>query len=202
MSRLTLVTGGSRSGKSRYALEQALAYERRAFIATGVAFDAESVVAKPDGIVLRNGSVLSGVLHALDKRALRFRSTALGPLELSLSDVGVLYFDGPPDTLNWEAPPKEQVRVVLRTGAARTGTPFAVSSGRILLRTADGLEKFAFSDARYVVFGACRAQTQTLLRNGDRIGFPMQWQGREFVVQINAKQKVTLNVDALKAARF
>jgi adenosylcobinamide kinase / adenosylcobinamide-phosphate guanylyltransferase len=41
MSRLTLVTGGSRSGKSRYALEQALAYERRAFIATGVAFDAE-----------------------------------------------------------------------------------------------------------------------------------------------------------------
>ena len=41
MSRVVLVTGGARSGKSRYALERAMTYERRAFVATAVPFDAE-----------------------------------------------------------------------------------------------------------------------------------------------------------------
>ena len=41
MSRITFVTGGSRSGKSRYALELALRDSPRAFIATAVAFDQE-----------------------------------------------------------------------------------------------------------------------------------------------------------------
>lgn len=38
---ITLVTGGTRSGKSRYALEAAMAYRRRVFIATALAFDEE-----------------------------------------------------------------------------------------------------------------------------------------------------------------
>ncbi len=36
-----LVTGGGRSGKSRYALERAAGYSRRGFVATAEAFDAE-----------------------------------------------------------------------------------------------------------------------------------------------------------------
>ncbi len=39
MNRITLVTGGARSGKSRYALEAALGFEKRVFVATAVAFD-------------------------------------------------------------------------------------------------------------------------------------------------------------------
>ncbi|MBM4143880.1 MAG: bifunctional adenosylcobinamide kinase/adenosylcobinamide-phosphate guanylyltransferase [Lentisphaerae bacterium] len=41
MNRITLVTGGSRSGKSRYALEAAKAFPRRLFVATAVPFDEE-----------------------------------------------------------------------------------------------------------------------------------------------------------------
>jgi adenosylcobinamide kinase/adenosylcobinamide-phosphate guanylyltransferase len=41
VSTVTLVTGGCRSGKSRYALERAAAYGRRAFIATAEACDEE-----------------------------------------------------------------------------------------------------------------------------------------------------------------
>ncbi len=41
MSRVILVTGGSRSGKSRYALELALEYSRRVFIATAEITDRE-----------------------------------------------------------------------------------------------------------------------------------------------------------------
>lgn len=42
MGKLTLVTGGSRSGKSTYALRQALAYQPdRVFAATAIAFDQE-----------------------------------------------------------------------------------------------------------------------------------------------------------------
>ncbi len=39
MNSITLVTGGARSGKSRYAVEKALRFEKRVFIATAVAFD-------------------------------------------------------------------------------------------------------------------------------------------------------------------
>lgn len=38
---ITLVTGGARSGKSRYALELALKYENRVFVATAQAMDEE-----------------------------------------------------------------------------------------------------------------------------------------------------------------
>jgi adenosylcobinamide kinase / adenosylcobinamide-phosphate guanylyltransferase len=39
--RVTLVTGGGRSGKSRYALEQAAHYSCKGFVATAVPFDDE-----------------------------------------------------------------------------------------------------------------------------------------------------------------
>lgn len=41
MNRVMLVTGGSRSGKSAYALEAALEYENRVFVATATATDEE-----------------------------------------------------------------------------------------------------------------------------------------------------------------
>ena len=41
MHSIALITGGARSGKSSLALEKAMTYERRAFIATAVAFDDE-----------------------------------------------------------------------------------------------------------------------------------------------------------------
>lgn len=41
MKMITLVTGGARSGKSAYALRQAMAYEKRAFIATAMPVDEE-----------------------------------------------------------------------------------------------------------------------------------------------------------------
>ena len=41
MSKTTFITGGSRSGKSSYALELAAKYSKRGFIATAIAFDDE-----------------------------------------------------------------------------------------------------------------------------------------------------------------
>src|SRR5260370_21082216 len=41
MSTITLITGGARSGKSTYALKLAALYQRKFFVATGQALDAE-----------------------------------------------------------------------------------------------------------------------------------------------------------------
>jgi adenosylcobinamide kinase/adenosylcobinamide-phosphate guanylyltransferase len=41
MNKILLITGGSRSGKSRYALNYASHYKKKGFIATAIAFDKE-----------------------------------------------------------------------------------------------------------------------------------------------------------------
>jgi len=41
MNTLTLITGGGRSGKSTYALQMTLGYQRKVFVATALAFDEE-----------------------------------------------------------------------------------------------------------------------------------------------------------------
>ncbi len=41
MNKIVLVTGGSRSGKSSYALNMAMEYDKRCFIATAIPFDDE-----------------------------------------------------------------------------------------------------------------------------------------------------------------
>ncbi len=41
MNKIIFVTGGSRSGKSAYALEKAMQYAKRGFIATAIPFDDE-----------------------------------------------------------------------------------------------------------------------------------------------------------------
>ena len=56
--RVTLVTGGCRSGKSRYALQQAAARPHPVFVATAEAFDSEMEALKPmvsDGLVRLDG---------------------------------------------------------------------------------------------------------------------------------------------------
>jgi hypothetical protein len=165
-------------------------------------FDAEPVVAKPDGLVLTDGSVLSGTVHRLDKTTVRFRSTALGPLALPLPQVSALYFGGAPDKQSFKAPPKGQVRVTLRTGAQRTGAFFTASRQSMLIRTSDGMEKIDFQKARYVVFAPCRRSAPLTLRNGDRIGRPLDWKGRRVVVQVDDKTKVTLKLEAVRTIEF
>lgn len=39
MNQITLITGGARSGKSRYAVETAMKSQKRVFVATAIAFD-------------------------------------------------------------------------------------------------------------------------------------------------------------------
>ena len=41
MGELNLVVGGCRSGKSRFATERAMQFDRRIYLATGQAFDQE-----------------------------------------------------------------------------------------------------------------------------------------------------------------
>jgi hypothetical protein len=168
----------------------------------GVEFEAEPVVAKPDGLILPDGSVLSGVLHALDKTSLRFRSTALGPLDLPLGEVAALYFGGPPEKASFTSPAKGNVRVVLTTGAEFGGDLFTASREGVLVRTSEGLEKIDFKKTRYVVFGPCRGAANLVLRNGDRIGRPVKWKGDHMLVQVADQKEITLTLEAIRSVEF
>lgn len=82
MKRITLVTGGSRSGKSSYALELAALYSRRAFIATAEDLD-EEMQARIERHRQQRGSAFSTIEQPLDPAA------ALGSLPEN-TEVAVL----------------------------------------------------------------------------------------------------------------
>ena len=167
-----------------------------------VEFDAGAVVAKPDGLVLRDGSVLSGVLHGLDKRSVKFRSTALGPMDLPLSEVGGLYFGEIPKAAAMKAPPKGKVRVRLKTGSTRTGVLFAASTESLIQRTDEGLAKTPFGDIRYIAFGAATPASGVVLRNGDRIGRPARWKGGHIEVRVMKEKTEKISLKAVQSAEF
>lgn len=73
MNKITLLTGGGRSGKSRYALELASMYRQKAFIATAEAFDDEMRTRianhrkerSPDFFVVEEPINLAKAIHGL-----------------------------------------------------------------------------------------------------------------------------------------
>ena len=162
-------------------------------------FSAEPVVAKPDGIVLKDGSVLSGVFHKVTRESVRFRSTSLGPLELPFSRVSAFYFGKRPEK-QIQAPAKGSAAVHLQTGKVIEGRMFAVSDESILIREKEGLRKALFKDTVLVRFSASEKMPSIVLRNGERIGIPVAGKGKTIEVKTDKDSKATLTVDALKQA--
>ena len=77
MGTITLITGGARSGKSAQALQLALPYQRRFFVATGEALDDEMAARiefhrktrPPDFLTIEEPIQTTAALEKLDDRA-------------------------------------------------------------------------------------------------------------------------------------
>lgn len=93
MSRVILVTGGARSGKSRYAIDQAARdYRKKAFIATAIPFDGEMKERIAKHQTERDKSFLTieasyDLAHALDSVAGRVDGVVIDCLTVWLGNL-------------------------------------------------------------------------------------------------------------------
>jgi hypothetical protein len=166
-----------------------------------VRFSAKAVVAKPAQLLLKDGSRLSGALHALDRETVHFRSTALGPLELPLARVAGLRF-GDAEHEDPAVNDAGTAALRLKIGTWVKGKLMTVSAQSAVLRTESGLRKVEWSETVGVYFGGVSGKAALTLRNGDRIGMPVQWQGEHLIVQVDDKNKAKLTIESLQSANF
>jgi len=167
-----------------------------------IVFDAGPVVAKPQGIVLIDGSVLSGVVRSVGPGEIRFRSTSLGLLALPLSRVAAMYQGAPPLTKEIRTGRNGRPRIVRRTGEDMEGDLFAGAAGHVVLRTERGMEKVAWENLAFVALNPAQDAPALFLRNGDRIALPVRWQGTDFAVELPDNRTITLSIGALAQARL
>ena len=165
-------------------------------------FDHTPVVAQSQGLVLPDGSRLSGTLHELGVDGIRFRSTSLGPLSLTHADVAAVYFTGDFTPADLRSPPKGQVAVVLKTRAVKQGELFMSSATLVVLRTKDGLDKTPLEEILCICMGKAATATRIVLRNGDCLNMPVEWKKTGFSAKVTGHPAVTLALKAIKEVRF
>jgi len=166
-----------------------------------ITFAHSSVVAQSQGLLLTDGSRLSGTVHKHGKTNVTFRATSLGPLALPLAQVAAIYYtrDFAPGSL--QMPPKGHILVMLKTGTAKQGKFFASSASTLILRTKKGLKKIAVQDMAYVSFRLAARRPGIILRNGDRLNMTPSWQ-KSGVTFTLAKRTTTLALRALQGIDF
>jgi len=141
------------------------------------------VVAKPGGIVLTNGSRLSGVLRGMTPQC-QFRSGALGPLELPAREVAAVYYAA----AQWrKAQPKPAQPLPLATdtmGNTFTGKVLWADAASAGIRTPDGLKRLGAANLGYVQYATFAPAQQLLLRNGDVLNGPRTFDGDKVTVDL------------------
>jgi len=161
---------------------------------SSIEFDAYSVVAKKSGIVLTDGTKLSGVIRGASE-TVAFRSTSLGRLEIPAEIVAVLYYDNSPDT---EALMKKRSSpcVVERTGKVHKGKVLwadALSAG---IMTSKGLRKLGAENLAFIRFSTNAAERVCQLRNGDVLNAIASYDGSSISVLVG-KRKYRVSVKAV-----
>ena len=148
-----------------------------------IQFAAFPVVAKPGGIVLANGSRLSGVLRGMTPQC-QFRSGALGPLELPARDVAAVYYSA----VQWrkaQAKPAGPLPLATDTmGNTFTGKVLWADSTSVGIRADDRLKQLGAANLGYVQFAAFATVQQMLLRNGDVLNGPRTFEGDKVTVDL------------------
>jgi hypothetical protein len=142
-----------------------------------VVFDRPSVHAAEARLLLRDGSVICGVVRRLSQERIGFRAVSAGELDLGLDQVAALQFAEGAALATVRNASATNVVAVLRSGLVRSGTLAFASANNVLLKTPDGLEKMALDNLAGLVFDRVPPPggPGVVLRNGDVLCAPPQW---------------------------
>jgi hypothetical protein len=154
------------------------------------------VAPQPQGVLLRDGTRLGGTIRAWGD-PLRFRSVALGEIEIPRADLAAIWrgtgsrpFDPAAAPLATEiAGPVHRGRVLWADGTS------------VGVRTEEGLQRIPMERIAHVLLVPAAATRAVVLRNGDIVNLPLTWQGDHAIVKYRDRE-IRLPLAAIQEATF
>jgi len=138
-------------------------------------FDKFKVAAKNTGLILTDGTTLSGIVLKKENKEVYFRSTSFGILKINEEKIAAEYFNGNKDLPELKNFPciidKENNRFIgkiLWTDSNTTG-----------IMTENGLKKIPTSELLYIIRKNFKSEKRITLRNGDIVNFPAEFVGEK-----------------------
>jgi len=152
-------------------------------------------------LIFRDGTMVCGVMLRMTREQIDFRTVVAGAVNLPLNQAAAIQLT---DKVPLESvhPSPSGIVVVLKSGREVSGSLVAASSGGILIKTSDGLEKSTFDNVACIVFAPMPSVSgpATVLRNGDCLCGAIQWTDKELKTVV-AGVPVSVAMDAVAEIR-
>ena len=162
-----------------------------------IEFESSAVAAKDSGVILKDGTKLTGVFRDSPTDGQSFRSTALGILKLKTDDIAAVFYDS--EFLGKLASDKNLAAplVIDRKGVVYAGKIMWSDTKSAGVKTAEGLKKIPIEDLSVVYYSAFNPAPSVLLRNGDIINLEKEFKGESIAVTFGDR-KIDIPVKAIK----
>lgn len=147
-----------------------------------IAADVFPVPAKSTGVVLKDGTRLSGVLRKHTKESTLVRTTSLGLLEFKRSEIAALFFAD--DFAKRVVRSMKDPVVIKRDGAVLSGKILWVTDASTGIKTKDGLKRINASDMAALYYAPFPSVKKLVLRNGDVINAQVDYKDTHVEVTI------------------
>jgi len=160
-----------------------------------IEFDSFVVAAKESGIILKDGTRLTGIFRETPDGQV-FRSTTLGPIKLKTEDIAAIFYDStflPRLSDKASVPPF----VIDRKGNTMAGKIMWSDTKSTGVKTSEGLKKVLIEDISIICYAAFKPAPAVLLRNGDIINLGKEFKGESMSVSLGDK-KFDIPIKAIK----
>ena len=142
-----------------------------------IIFDAVELPSKKSGIILKNGTLLNGIIRKANKKEIMFRSTSFGKLKIAIGDIAAIFNLKPEIALKKIKKIKQSPVIIDNMGTEYRGKIlwYDLKSAGLLTKT--GLKKIPTEKLAMVVYGKFDDKTRVILRNRDKLLLPQALNG-------------------------
>lgn len=142
-----------------------------------IIFGASELPAKKSGVMLKNGTLLSGVIRKLDKKEISFRSTSFGLIKIPLDQVSALFYVDIDSAIKNLNKMQKFPAIMQSTGTQLTGKILWCDMKSAGILSTSGLKKIPSDKLGLVCYAKFNDQAPVILRNGDKLPLPQKING-------------------------
>ena len=163
-----------------------------------IEFPAFDIPAKPTGVILKDGSILNGLVRGRTGNSLLFRSTSLGILEMQPSCVAGYIYDRPSFASLDAAKLPQAPCAIQKDGSAVQGKILWSDEKSAGVMSSEGLVKLEASTLACVLEAPFEKGAQAILRNGDVLNGQLHFQGDSLTFKSDAVAARNVKLKALR----